>query len=65
MTSIICLIETKLTQPIEMQLSQKQKNSPEFSFAFLKSILIFKHLPKKNVPHSSWFSGNTGFQKHG
>ena len=36
-----------LTQPIQMQLSQKQKTFSEFFFAFLKSILNFKHLPKK------------------
>ena len=41
-----------LTQPIQMQLSQKQKNFSEFFFAFLKSILNFKHLPKKDDPHS-------------
>ena len=36
-----------LTQPIQIQLSQKQKIFSEFFFAFLKSILNFKHLPKK------------------
>ena len=36
-----------LTQPIQMQLSQKQKTFSEFFFAFLKSILNFKHLSKK------------------
>ena len=41
-----------LTQPIQMQLSQKQKTFSEFFFAFLKSILNFKHLPKKHDPHS-------------
>ena len=41
-----------LTQPIQMQLSQKQKTFSEFFFAFLKSILNFKHLPKKDDPHS-------------
>ena len=35
-----------------MQLPQKQKNFSEFFFAFLKSILNFKHLPKKDDPHS-------------
>ena len=30
-----------------MQLSEKQKKNSEFSFAFLKSILKFEHLPKK------------------
>ena len=41
-----------LTQPIQMQLSQKQKTFSEFFFAFLKSILNFKHLPKNDDPHS-------------
>ena len=41
-----------LTQPIEIQLSQKQKTFSEFFFAFLKSILNFKHLPTKDDPHS-------------
>ena len=41
-----------LMQPIQMQLSQKQKTFSEFFFAFLKSILNFKHLPKKDDPHS-------------
>ena len=41
-----------LTQPIQMQLYQKQKTFSEFSFAFLKSILNFKHFPKKDDPHS-------------
>ena len=40
-----------LTEPIQMQLSQKQKTFSEFFFAFLKSILNFKHLPKKDDPH--------------
>ena len=39
-------------QRIQMQLSQKQKTFSEFFFAFLKSILNFKHLPKKDDPHS-------------
>ena len=41
-----------LTQPIQIQLSQKQKIFSEFFFAFLKSILNFKHLPKNDDPHS-------------
>ena len=36
-----------LAQRIQMELSQKQITFSEFFFAFLKSILIFKHLPKK------------------
>ena len=37
----------KLAQPIQMKLYQKQKTFSEIFFAFLKSILNFKHLPKK------------------
>ena len=36
-----------LAQPIQMQLSQKQKSFSQFPFAFLKSILNYKHLRKK------------------
>ena len=49
-----------LTQPIQMQLSEKQKTFSEFFFSFLTSILNFKHLPKKDVPLSLCISGNTG-----
>ena len=38
-----------LTQPIQTQLSKKQKNFSEISFAFLNSLLTFKHLPKKKM----------------
>ena len=41
-----------LTQPIEIQLSQKQKTFSEFFFGFLKSLLNFKHLPTKDDPQS-------------
>ena len=41
-----------LTEPIQMQLSKKQKTFSEISFAFLNSLLNFKHLPKKDDPHS-------------
>ena len=36
-----------LAQPIQMEVSQKQKPFAQFFFAFLKSIFNFKHLPKK------------------
>ena len=36
-----------LTQPIQIQRSQKQKTFPKFFFSFLKSLLNYKHLPKK------------------
>ena len=41
-----------LAQRIQMQLSQKQKTFSPFFFAFLKSILNFKHLPKNDDPYS-------------
>ena len=44
-----------LPQPIQMQLSEKQKTFSEFFFAFLKSILNFKHLPTKDDPRSDVF----------
>ena len=46
-----------LTQPIQMQLSQTQRNFSEVFFfvfvffAFLKSILNFKHFPKRDDFH--------------
>ena len=54
-----------LTQPIQMQLSEKQTTFSEFFFAILKSILNFKHWPKKDNPHSSCISENTGSEKYG
>ena len=39
-----------LTQTIHMQLSEKQKSFSQFFFAVLKSILNFKHFPKKDDP---------------
>ena len=41
-----------LTQPIQMQLSRKQKTFCEFFCAFLKSSLNFKHFQKKDDSHS-------------
>ena len=41
-----------LTQPIQIQLSEKLKTFSEFFLPFLKSILNFQDLPKKNDPHS-------------
>ena len=41
-----------LTERIQMQLSKKQKTFSGISFGFLNSFLNFKHLPKKNDPHS-------------
>ena len=36
-----------LAQPIQLELSQKQKTFSQFFFSFLKSILNYKHFPKK------------------
>ena len=41
-----------LTQTIQIKLSQKQKTFFQFVLAFLKSILNFKHFPKKDDLHS-------------
>ena len=41
-----------LTQPIQIELSQKQKTFSEFFFPFQKSILNFKHFQKKDEAHS-------------
>ena len=37
-----------LSQPIQIQLSGKQKTFSEFCFSFLKSLLNFKHWTKKD-----------------
>ena len=41
-----------LTQPIQMEFSQKERTFCQFFFVFLKSILNFKHFRKKDNPHS-------------
>ena len=41
-----------LAQRIQMQLSQKRKTFSAFFFAFLQSILNFKHLGKNDDPHT-------------
>ena len=46
------LIRDNLTETIQIQLSHKQKTFFEVFLAFLKSILNFKHLRKKDDPHS-------------
>ena len=53
------------TQPIQVQLSQKEKSFSVFFFAFLKSIINFKHIPKKDDPHSWCIQENTRSQKNG
>ena len=46
------LTTENLTQPIQMQLSQKQKSFFQFFFAFSEPILNFKYLHKKDDPRS-------------
>ena len=41
-----------LTQPVQIQLSQKQKIFSKLFFPYLKSLLNFKDLPKKDDRHS-------------
>ena len=54
-----------LTQPIPMQLSQKQKTFSEFFCEFLKSSLHFEHFQKKDDSHSSDICEITDSRKHG
>ena len=41
-----------LRQPIQMQLSEKQKKISQFFAAILKCRLNFEHFQKKDDPHS-------------
>ena len=41
-----------LKQPIQMQVSRKQKTFSQFFSAFLKSSLNFEHFQKKDDSHS-------------
>ena len=41
-----------LMQPVQMQLSQKQKTFSQFCSAFHKSNLNFEHFQGKDDPHS-------------
>ena len=53
----------KLTQSIQILLSQKQKTSSQFFSAFLKCTLIFEHFQKKNDPHRRCISEITDSEK--
>ena len=57
------LNKENLKQPIEMQLSQKQKSFSYSIFKFLKSILNFEHFQKKDHSHSWCISEITDSQK--
>ena len=54
-----------LTQPIQVQLSQKQKTFPGLFSAFSKSKLKFEHFQKKDDPHSLFISEATACEKRG
>ena len=58
------LTRNNLTQPIQIQLYQKQETFWKYFFAFLKSILNFQHLPTKDDTHSWCIYGNTGCEKY-
>ena len=45
------LTRDNLTQPNQIQLSQKEKAFSQFFFEFLKSMLNYKHLLKKDDAH--------------
>ena len=51
------------TQPIQMQLSRKQKTFSQFFCAFLKSTLNFEHFQKKDDSHSRCISEITDPEK--
>ena len=46
------LNRNNFAQPIQIQLSEKQKIFSEFFLPFLKSVLNFKDLSMKDEPHS-------------
>ena len=52
----------KLKIPIQMILTQKQKNFSEFFSAFLKSRLNFEHFGTKDDPHRFCISEVTEFE---
>ena len=54
-----------LTQPIPMQLFQKQETCSQFFCGFLKSSLNFQHFRKKDDSHRSDVSEITDSEKHG
>ena len=53
------------TQPNQIQLSQKEKAFSQFFFEFLKSMLNYKHLLKKDDPHRWCIFGTPGSEKYG
>ena len=59
------LNKDNLTEPIQIQLSQKQKTFCEFFFAFLKSIINLNIFQKKMKLIAHVLFGNTGSEKYG
>ena len=57
------LSKGKLTQPIQILLSQKQNTFSQFLVSFLKSPLNFAHFQIKDGPHSRSISGTTLSEK--
>ena len=53
----------KLTQPIQILLSQKENTFSQFLLSFLKSPLNFAHFQTKDDPHSRSISGITVSKK--
>ena len=54
-----------LRDPIQMQLSQKQKTFSQFLSAFSTSRLNFEHSQKRDDPHSLFISLATVCEKRG
>ena len=52
MTSILFLIDTILSQRLQMQVSQKQKRLPQFFLGFRKSRLNCEQFRENDDPHS-------------
>ena len=63
MKSILFLIQKYLTEPIQMELSQKQKTFLGTFLSFLKSLLNFNHSQKKGHFHRWRISEITDSQK--
>ena len=53
----------KIPQPIQMQLSKKQKTISQFSAPFLKSSSCFKQIAKKDDCHCLYISEITDYER--
>ena len=54
-----------LMEPIQTNLSQKQKNVSQFFYAFSECALNLEHFQEKDDPHSCSISESTDFEKRG